>query len=303
MKRLFTLVILLILSACASGHRSPFDDRTPAVRDLKGLYDALDASISRSEQLSTTDIGKVAYGPFVAPIRLIAYRPAQRAQNKPRILIDAGVHGNEPAGVDYVVRLIAGLAAGKTPFQACEVDIIPVVNPWGWSHHRRFNKEGIDINRDFSSRRSQEANIIIAFLKDKKYDLVLDLHEDPNAKGIYYYQYARKDKVMLNKLVARMGEAGYPIETNVNMILLKTKNGIIDAPLWGLWYVKLTGQLSLSNYSRLNVSDDVFTLETPTHLPLDKRVAAHEASVRFLIESLFPGHVEPDLENKAKVAR
>ena len=57
---------------------------------------------------------------------------------------------------------------------------------------------------------------------------------------------------------------GYPIEENVSMVILKTENGIIDAPMWGLRYMRITGQLTLSNYYRLNNSPHVYTIETPT---------------------------------------
>jgi hypothetical protein len=59
---------------------------------------------------------------------------------------------------------------------------------------------------------------------------------------------------------------GYPIEQDVSMAVLKTANGIIDAPMWGLWYMRLTGQLSIANYYRLNNSRFVYTVETPASL-------------------------------------
>ncbi len=272
MKTLLSFLMILSLMACASGHHEKFSKDTPVVRDLPGLYNELNKMTGLSKNLSLQEIGNITYDGFKSSILHVAYRSPDSSKKKYKILIEAGIHGNEPAGVAFVRELIGRLADGSTPLADYDLDIIPVVNPWGWSHDIRFNMAGIDINRDFSSHHSQEARIIINFFKDRRYDLVMDLHEDPKAQGVYFYQYARDDKTLLNRLVAEVKSSGYNIENNVNMILLKTKNGIIDAPMWGLWYVKLTGQLSLSNYCRMYLSGNVFTIETPTNIPLDKRV-------------------------------
>ena len=79
------------------------------------------------------------------------------------------------------------------------------------------------------------------------------------------------DKVFSTKIVDTIQKMKYPIEQNANMVILKTENGIIDAPMLDLWYMKLTGQLSVSNYYRLNNSRHVFTIETPTRLSFEDR--------------------------------
>lgn len=35
------------------------------------------------------------------------------------------------------------------------------------------------------------------------------------------------------------------------MIILRTDDGVIDAPMWGLRYMRLTDQLSVTNFLRL----------------------------------------------------
>jgi hypothetical protein len=82
---------------------------------------------------------------------------------------------------------------------------------------------------------------------------------------------------------------GYPIEQNIKMVTLKTENGIIDAPMWGLWYMRLTGQLSIANYYRLNNSRFVFTVETPVNLSWADRLKMQQIAVAGLIEQ-FAGN-------------
>jgi hypothetical protein len=49
-------------------------------------------------------------------------------------------------------------------------------------------------------------------------------------------------------------------ERRVRMVILRTRDGLIDAPRWGLKYMRLTGQLSLTNYLRLEHSREVYTI-------------------------------------------
>jgi hypothetical protein len=132
--------------------------------------------------------------------------------------------------------------------------------------------------------------MIQQFMQGKKYDLMIDLHEDPSAAGFYLYQYARPDDNLCRQIITKVIEMGYPVEQNVNMVILKTQNGLIDAPLWGLWYMKLTRQLSITNYCRLNNSTNVFTIETPTRLPMKDRLNMQTYALEMFLESQINNH-------------
>jgi hypothetical protein len=68
------------------------------------------------------------------------------------------------------------------------------------------------------------------------------------------------------------------------MVLLKTDNGIIDAPMLGLWYIRLTGQLNIANYYRLNNSKCVFTVESPIRLLWEDRLIIQRTAVDMLVD-------------------
>jgi hypothetical protein len=59
--------------------------------------------------------------------------------------------------------------------------------------------------------------------------------------------------------------------------------------VWGLWYMRLTGQLSIANYYRLNNSRFVFTVETPVGLLLEDRLQMQKTALTGLIEQ-FAGN-------------
>ena len=92
------------------------------------------------------------------------------------------------------------------------------------------------------------------------------------------------DKAVSEKIVATIAHMGYPVERNVTMVILKTDNGIIDAPMLGLWYLRLTGQLSSANYYRLNNSKYVFTVESPRRLLWEDRLIMQRTAVDMLVD-------------------
>jgi len=271
-------VACLMLSACASGHREAFRADVPAVRDLAGLELQLRAAVAASPAASLMEAGVVRYEGFEAPMWRI--RIAGSAEGR-RVLVLGGIHGNEPAGSAWVVELAQELASEPQPDS---FDLLPVLNPWGWSHDRRFNREGRDINRDFASFAAQEARILRDLVRAQRYDLIIDHHEDPDAAGFYLYQYARRDTSAARGLIAAARRLGYPIEEQVRMVILRTRDGLIRAPRWGLWYMRLSRQLSATNYLRLENSRRVYTVETPMHLPLPDRLALHRLAFEYLLQ-------------------
>jgi hypothetical protein len=279
---MFLVVVLLVIGSCASGHHRPFEEERASVRDLSAMQADIQLTVSSSPYLYLEKIGQVAYGGFQAPMWCVSFRP--EAPTSYKVLVNAGIHGNEPAGVAYAIQFVKHLADNPDRYSTVAIDIVPIVNPWGWVHNIRFNRDGIDINRDFSTFHSQEANIIAAFLAEKKYDLMLDLHEDGSASGFYVYQYGMGDKTIVENLVETIEHMGYPIEEKVRVLLLKPENGIMEAPVWGLWYMRFTGQMAIAHYHRMNHSQRVYTIETPTKLAMPDRVCMQRTSVEGLIE-------------------
>lgn len=279
-----TMLSAIVLLSCTTKHHEPYTEKKPPVRDIFEVEKRLLRADSASHHISMVEIGRVHYDDANFPIWMVSYRPFKQGLKK--ILINGGVHGNEPAGSKYTLQLIDAIADDPEKFNQFEIDIIPIVNPWGWVHDIRHNQEGIDINRDFASFNSQEAEIIKRGLVGKSYDLMLDLHEDPRADGFYLWQYGLENKTISEQVVSRIQSMAYPIEQNISFIALKTKNGIIDAPMWGIKYTELTRQMSIANYYRRNHSQRVYTVETPTRLPLEDRLIMQRTAVEMIIESI-----------------
>jgi hypothetical protein len=269
--------------------RHTTDYSYPAVRSLAPIHDRLQAADTASPGVLLTDIGQVSTAGFEAPFWRVVYRPFQPGLK--RVLLIAGVQGNGAAGVEYTLDLVRELAALSEAAPLYDADILPLANPWGWVHGVAASPNGVDIEWDFANFTSQESRTIRRFLREKRYDLAIDLREDPEATGFYIWQYGLDSTAPSERIVGALRAEGYPIETDVRKVLLKPSNGIIAAPMWGLTLMKLVDQLTLSGYIRQNASSVVYALVTPSVLPLAERIAMQRIAVETLISEylITPG--------------
>ncbi len=112
-------------------------------------------------------------------------RPARRGPGTP-VFLSAGIHGDEPCGP---LALMEYLKSASLP-DHCEWILAPMLNPSGLRAGTRENAEGIDLNRDFLRRETDEVNAVIDWWSRRRpRPLVhLSLHEDWEAEGFYLYE-------------------------------------------------------------------------------------------------------------------
>jgi murein peptide amidase A len=66
------------------------------------------------------------------------------------LLVFAGIHGDEPAGVEALIELLPRLSAGAPP--AVPVWLLPAVNPDGVARGSKNSARDVDLNRNFPAR-------------------------------------------------------------------------------------------------------------------------------------------------------
>lgn len=98
---------------------------------------------------------------------------------KKRLLIFAGVHGNEFAAALSVVDLLKDIKQNAKHYAHLDIRIVTPLNPVGFVYQSRYNEAGRDINRDFKDFSTIGGRIQKEAVEDFKPDMLISLHEGP----------------------------------------------------------------------------------------------------------------------------
>ncbi len=222
---------------------------------------------------------------------LLAEIPAE--PGAPAVALSAGVHGDEPAGPWALLSIVRdGLLDRRFSYR-----IWPCTNPSGYALGTRANAEGNDINRSFNrGGTTPEARAIVIANRDRRFELVFDLHEDFEATGFYCYEPsvagvaplgpALVDALDVEGLPVQQLDAsfdiGYPPEAHH---LRRIERGRI-VPDPGAERAFFDG-MAYSLYMLRRAARRALTLESPRTRPWTERIAIHRIAVVTALEQLL----------------
>ena len=108
----------------------------------------------------------------------------------PTLFIKASIHGTEGAGTPLTQRLIAWLEAHPDIWKNSRIMVMPVSNPDGLHAGKRFNANGVDLNRNFpagnredkarfgkTSLSEPESRALHDFILREKPDVIVAIHQ------------------------------------------------------------------------------------------------------------------------------
>jgi len=196
--------------------------------------------------------------------------------NPKRVLISAGIHGDEPAGVETICSLIE--TRDYLDFMPkWEITLLPCINPFGYERGTRINLEGMDLNRQFKSPAPPKEVALVQSVFDRAFDMTIELHEDEDSSGYYLYQSVASDLMtdltfhILNEVQKVM-----PINGDSTIDDMPARDGAIervsDVETMDWWPMAL---FALSKGTRL-----CLTLESTQQFPIKTRVDAHLTAIR-----------------------
>jgi len=211
--------------------------------------------------------------------RLPAFQKVAPKARK-HLYISSGMHGDEPAGPLAVLRL---LEENDWP-RDLSLFLIPCFNPGGFIRNTRENEEGIDLNRDYRSRKAALVQAHIAWLEQRpRFNLSLCLHEDWEANGFYLYELNPDLQPSLAEAVVAKVRSVCPIDDATTIDGREAEDGIICANR----YLVERPEWPEAFYLIHNKTRQSYTLEGPSDFPLLTRVNALATGVRGAMEELM----------------
>ena len=199
--------------------------------------------------MKMTSIGQSILGRQLWNVQITNFEDTLNLENRSKIYIDGGHHGNEYCSSETAFLLIKYLVENynndnyiTSILNSANIFITPLINPDGIDHDTRFNSRGVDLNRNYpyawtqanthGSGPASEPEVAnnIKFMEKHDFDLYLTLHT-----GIIYLIYPW----------------GYSYEIPPDMALfLKVEKDIEEK------YGIRAGQSSTSLYNASGTSED-----------------------------------------------
>jgi hypothetical protein len=198
----------------------------------------------------------------------------------PTILFNAGTHGDEPAGVESALQFLEG-DPGEW-LDHFQFEVIPCLNPHGYVNNQRENHQGIDINWAYQNDDVQEIELIKQHIIGRKFETILDLHEDWESPGFYLYEQVRGLFPAGPEMARRVSKV-CPVNPHPIIEGEIAKNGVIFPDLEIAKRRKGSG-VPIVIYDQ-GVTDRLITTETPTAEPLEVRVQANLIAIETLLKA------------------
>ena len=283
------LGVKYFLTPCAGNgpeRNADFELQLPPL-DLDAFYAELHGL---RENFEFEELGRIRYQGRSDPQYWIR-RPAPAGA--PRMLIVAGVHGDERAALLAVPRLLAELAdesatrehAGSPDW---DLSVLVPANPVGAAQTSRYNGAGCDLNRDFGSFENPEARAVRTVVERLDPDLVIAPHEGPQ-DGFFLIATADADPELARRAVAAVAAAGIPLARKSFLGLGLGSPGLsLEGPAVAAGKRALALG-SLGTYME-SLGIGTFTTESSwDSKDFEARIDSHVIAIRAVLDSTPPG--------------
>ncbi len=280
------------------------------VRNYADVTDRILEALRKSERLT------VWHQAYTAPSSislknssypLYCFRYTAQQKSSPLIYISAGIHGDEPAGVECALRFVELLADDKRhnffPFPLNEYNwlISPCDNPYGYERDIRENAAGLDLNRMFETPiQCPETAFIAESLqrtqcsppqnthsnhttkKRARIELALDLHEDSDSNGFYLWERRTSQCFPIGNAIVNNVAGLCAINREPQIENHHNENGVVT-----LLDKVTTKGWTRGRYLAEQVNTRCLILETPTQLDWETRIAVHLMAVQTAIKHVL----------------
>jgi murein peptide amidase A len=196
--------------------------------------------------------------------------------NPRRVLISAGIHGDEPGSVESLLTFLEN--KNYSPYiNNWEITLLPCINPHGYELGTRENHQGNDLNRLFKVDDPPTEVSFAQSLFNTPIELTIELHEDNESTGYYLYQ---------KGIDTKDDELGYEILDAVKNIMPINLDDEIDGSSADRGVIGKGIDIStmdwwpMALYGLTKGVERCLTLETASHFDMTTRVNAHLTAIK-----------------------
>jgi protein MpaA len=193
----------------------------------------------RSTNFAETPLGIIKAGSDELEFPRFVFNGPRGGGDPVKFGLFAGIHGDEPSGVQALVRLVEQLVSRPEMAEGYRLFIYPACNPTGLLDGTRFSRSGKDLNREFWKDSTEiEVRLLEKEIRAEKFHGLISLHEDDTSPGMYgFVRGAVLSKGLLEPalkaaetVLSRNNSAvidGFPAERG---IISKCYDGILTSP-------------------------------------------------------------------------
>ena len=237
-------------------------------------FSSIDARIRALDDVQCRVLDEVAGYPVYA-----VETGSGREEGKPSVYINAGTHGDEPAGVEAALTFLE--SAAERWSRHFRVLVVPCLCPYAWVANQRHNVQDVDVNWAFLREDVPEIACVKQVVVEHPFQCVIDLHEDWESPGYYLYEQFRERSI--GRLLTDCVRAVCPVDDRGRIEGEDAVAGVIH-PNLNVPKRRDGSGIPISLF-RNGHTDNMITVESPTSLDLDVRVQAHLAAVEAALEA------------------
>lgn len=199
-----------------------------------------------------------------------------------KTLLSAGIHGDEPAGVEALCAWLEARSYEKF-LQKWTITVLPCLNPWGYEHGLRENHEGFDLNRAFNwPHPPQEVKFVQSVLQ-RRFDLSLELHTDSESSGYYVYETEKSENNLGHRILDRVRRI-VPINLDGTIDGKSADGGVITRHRERKW----APEMPMAIYGLTHETPCLLTFEAGKW-PLSVQVQAHLLAIEAALDYCSQG--------------
>ncbi len=300
------------------------DDHPPyAYHNYFALRQALTLLRDQAPSLVTlSSAGQSEEGRELLYVRLAAKKDVLPVEARPRILLVGNMHGDETVGREMLIHFAQDLVHQyaqdekiKHILDHSEIFILPSMNPDGFELGRRFNRRGIDLNRDFPDfttasehselGRAKETQAIMALHREFFFTLSLNFHGGEVCFNLPWDTKSNRkpdDQFQDNQLMQALGRA----YADLNPTMRENSGGSFDRGVtYGYEWYEVNGGMqdwSIHDHDSTHATVELSFTKYPKSEALRGYFDENRASlIQFLESSLFGLHLSAKTEDKQNI--